>query len=63
MILCSEHFTYRIVTHRRRCIKSTKIIAGTMAQRGTSGTINIVKIIYLLQYSGQNRLEEGYKMN
>ena len=32
-----------------------------MSQKGTSGTINIVKIIYYLHYSGQNRLEEGYE--
>jgi hypothetical protein len=61
MILCSEHFTYLIVTYRRPSNRSTKIITGTMAQRGNSGTKNIVKIIYFLHYSGQNRLEESYK--
>jgi hypothetical protein len=35
-------------------------ITGTRAKKGTSGTINIVKIIYFLHYGGQNRLEEGY---
>ena len=30
-----------------------------MALKGTSGIINIVKIIYFLHYSGQKRLE-GY---
>jgi len=47
MILCSEHFTYLIVTYGRTCKMSTNIMTGTVAQRGASGTMNIVKITYI----------------
>jgi hypothetical protein len=61
MLFCLEHFTYLIVTYRRHCSRPTKVITGTMAQIGTSGTINIVKTLHFLHYSGQSRLEESYK--